>query len=288
MGTCSHVPFRLFTRVRFSQFSNISSHPDPLMDGVFTTPHGMYHIKQISAYRLSKRDQDTDIASPLSRHASHRLSKHILIKDRESVQWVPETSLSVLTKSNSLSVNEGSTCPSIKRNNTLVTLERRRVESLQGNGCGFNGIQDNADALAQYLHTLGSSHHLFTRAPQGCPSSRKILVMAAAADCSYVSAKGGPANALNAILANWNAASKVYENSFNVQLALVKVSIEQTCTPDDASKTWNRDCSSGYTISDRLSDFSKWRGTVKDEAGLWHLMTKCGYVSLGETMIDIL
>jgi hypothetical protein len=38
---------------------------------------------------------------------------------------------------------------------------------------------------------------------------------------------------------------------------------------------FNVQCSSSYTINQRLSDFSSWRGSQNADAGLWHLMSNC-------------
>ncbi|KAJ3326561.1 hypothetical protein HDU91_004611, partial [Kappamyces sp. JEL0680] len=111
-----------------------------------------------------------------------------------------------------------------------------------------------------------------------CLSSLKVLAMGVAADCSYVTAKGGIQNALSAILENWNSASKVYESTFNVQLGVAKVLLQESCNSPASvtSLPWNQDCTNpAYTIQNRLSDFSQWRGTQQDGMGLWHLMTKC-------------
>jgi hypothetical protein len=83
------------------------------------------------------------------------------------------------------------------------------------------------------------------------------------------------------IINDWNQASAVYERSFNISLGLINITVmDLTCPTTPASNTaWNQACSSSYTISDRLSDFSQWRGTLgNDGAGLWHLMTQCKYV----------
>jgi hypothetical protein len=64
--------------------------------------------------------------------------------------------------------------------------------------------------------------------------------------------------------------------------------MDATCPTTPAKNTaWNTACSSTYTISDRLSDFSEWRGSLgNDGAGLWHLMTQCKYV-YGKTLSNI-
>lgn len=63
--------------------------------------------------------------------------------------------------------------------------------------------------------------------------------------------------------------------------------MDTTCPSTPASSTaWNRACSSTYAISDRLSDFSQWRGSLgNDGAGLWHLMTQCKYVDAKATIL---
>ncbi len=80
-------------------------------------------------------------------------------------------------------------------------------------------------------------------------------------------------------MSNWNTASAVYERAFNVQLGVAKVFLQESCNGPTSTTNlaWNSDCSNpSYTIQDRLSDFSKWRGSLgADGMGLWHLMTKC-------------
>ncbi|KAJ1884682.1 hypothetical protein LPJ66_010492, partial [Kickxella alabastrina] len=105
-----------------------------------------------------------------------------------------------------------------------------------------------------------------------------VLYMGAAADCSYVTHYQSQDGARQQILSNWNQASAVYERQLNVALGLIALQIEElTCpTAVDPNAAWNRGCSNGYQINNRLNDFSKWRGSQKsDGCGLWHLMTNC-------------
>ncbi|KAF7729682.1 hypothetical protein EC973_004055, partial [Apophysomyces ossiformis] len=113
---------------------------------------------------------------------------------------------------------------------------------------------------------------------QGCPTARKIAYMGAAADCTYVKSYGGIRYAKIQIINDWNAASAVYERTFNISLGLIylHMSIPECPAQPLTSTTWNQDCSRSYTINNRLSDFSLWRGRKgEDGAALWHLMTKC-------------
>jgi hypothetical protein len=138
---------------------------------------------------------------------------------------------------------------------------------------------------------------------QGCPNSRKskgddddeesrllfiylltfvcvyvVAFMGAAADCSYVKSYGGIRLARIQMITDWNVASAVYERTFNVSLGLIYMQMSTSQCPEQPSQlmNWNQDCSSQYTINNRLSDFSFWRGQRgSDQAALWHLMTKC-------------
>ncbi|KAI7885183.1 zincin [Lichtheimia hyalospora FSU 10163] len=112
----------------------------------------------------------------------------------------------------------------------------------------------------------------------GCPSTRRIAYMGVVADCTYVQSYGSIRLARLQILNNWNIASAVYERTFNVSLGLIYIQMSTADCPrhPSASAAWNQKCSSFYTINDRLSDFSLWRGKRGDDgAALWHLMTKC-------------
>lgn len=95
-----------------------------------------------------------------------------------------------------------------------------------------------------------------------------------AADCSYVSAYGSSSKALAQIMTDFNLASNLYESTFNVKLGVIKVTLQSNCDTS-GGRSWNQQCSSGYSIANRLSDFAEWRGSQTTQAGLWHLMTRC-------------
>ncbi|KAI8064518.1 Metallo-peptidase family M12-domain-containing protein [Gongronella butleri] len=103
--------------------------------------------------------------------------------------------------------------------------------------------------------------------------------MGAAADCSYTTAYNGIRLAKSQILTDWNIASAVYERTFNISLGLIYLEMSKpgcSSATQSQANNWNQDCSSTYTISNRLSDFSFWRGQRgDDQASLWHLMTQC-------------
>ncbi|GJJ71610.1 hypothetical protein EMPS_03960 [Entomortierella parvispora] len=121
--------------------------------------------------------------------------------------------------------------------------------------------------------------------PTGCPASRMVNYMGVAADCVYVRSYGGLENARKQILADFNTASAIYESTFNVALGLNALQIESmNCPTIPVQDTfWNQECTNNYTITDRLSDFSYWRGQdgrSTDGNGLWHLVTGCNSGSI--------
>lgn len=98
-----------------------------------------------------------------------------------------------------------------------------------------------------------------------------------AADCTYVNYYGTPQAALAALVSNWNKASQLFEQTFNIALGIAYFQIMTTCSSANPQQlSWNRECSMDYSITNRLNDFSQWRGNKSaDTAGLWHLLTKC-------------
>ncbi|KAL2913048.1 hypothetical protein HK105_207503 [Polyrhizophydium stewartii] len=250
---------------------------DVAFDGVIKADGALFHVRRIEHYRRAKRDVDIEVASPFSRNRENWGSQLMIFTD--------EPRANVERRWGSLS--------SCLATDPLHPLARRGASEVfaaldeTSAAVGSCVLPDNTEAYTHYLDTLQDLNlrRLLPRAPAGCPGSIKVLAMGVAADCSYIKAYGSTSKALTQILTNWNAASKVYESTFNVRLAVVKVSLQQACTPTDTALTWNQDCSSAYTITNRLSDFSKWRGQVQgnDDIGLWHLMTKCSQSTSGST-----
>ena len=159
------------------------------------------------------------------------------------------------------------------------------IKDLNGtekHGCGhdhhdFNRIGANElyEQKRIQFQDRNSRYGLFQkRAESGCPTAKKILYMGVAADCTYVENYGGTSGALKQVISDFNQASKIFESNFNIALGIVKVDLQSTCSTNNGLD-WNRQCSSGYPIQQRLSDFSRWRGNQNDQLGLWKLMTKC-------------
>src|SRR3569833_3078384 len=138
-------------------------------------------------------------------------------------------------------------------------LGRQLAGTTGGNGAGVNLVQ-----------TIGKT--------DGCFSARKVALVGIATDCTYTAQFAGKSNVTANIIQMVNAASQVYENTFNISLGIHNLTIQNETCPTNPSSTatpWNVDCKSGVTITDRLNLFSKWRGQFNDSNAYWTLLSTC-------------
>ncbi|KAG1293093.1 hypothetical protein G6F66_006396 [Rhizopus arrhizus] len=126
------------------------------------------------------------------------------------------------------------------------------------------------------LPIIDEKRDIAKRTEKGCPIAKKINYMGVAADCTYVQYYKSKEAARLQILNDFNIASALFEETFNVALGLINMTIMDPLCPSKVSIDWNRACEPDYSLYDRLSDFSLWRNRLGDDgAGLWHLMTNC-------------
>ncbi|KAL3899863.1 MAG: hypothetical protein SGCHY_001736 [Lobulomycetales sp.] len=218
-------------------------------DGSFETEDGHYHVNTVQNYGNSQRvGQDISIVSPLSRTEKDRYARMIVFKD--------------------------GTIESQDHAMHLAPTE------MKGNyGCGVTPtMRRRADVKADDLERYVELKKRQSSSSGECRlKDPLVLTMGVAADCTYTENFGGPAAALQRIISNWNQVSRIYENTFNIELAIVEVKIMQGCGNYQGEELpWNQPCSDSMSINERLSAFSQWRGTNGgQDTGLWHLMTKC-------------
>ncbi|KAI9323718.1 Metallo-peptidase family M12-domain-containing protein [Dichotomocladium elegans] len=246
----------------------------PVFEGVFQVMGETYTIKATKHYRLAKRAEDVD---PDARHDHARM---VVYRDvdtflaplhRREEDGTVEIAQCGLDK---FLLDRASSTPPVWPHASMDILGA--IPHTNGNDDGlyympFNGI------IPPSSSELYSS--LQKRAPPaGCPATKKINYMGAAADCTYTKYYQSSTAARTQIINDFNAVSALYERSFNIQLGLINITIMEGSCPatPSPSTAWNRDCSTSYGIESRLSDFSQWRGTFSsDGAGLWHLLTAC-------------
>ncbi|KAI9190375.1 hypothetical protein H9P43_001809 [Blastocladiella emersonii ATCC 22665] len=108
--------------------------------------------------------------------------------------------------------------------------------------------------------------------PAQCISNPKFVYMGVASDCMYSAQFGNSESQVLTQLINvWSQVSAKYQTTFNVGVGIVSTEVRLTC----GKEAWNRECSTSFSIQDRLGAFSQWRGTRASAEGLWHLMSTC-------------
>lgn len=112
----------------------------------------------------------------------------------------------------------------------------------------------------------------------GCPSSRLVAMLGIATDCTYTSEFDTIDDARENIISQINIASQVYEDAFNISLAIRNLTISDPSCPSDppGSRPWNTPCSSMVDMSRRLGLFSDWRAQLRDDNAAWTLLSTCG------------
>ncbi|BGP42156.1 hypothetical protein JCM10449v2_006161 [Rhodotorula kratochvilovae] len=146
-------------------------------------------------------------------------------------------------------------------------------------------ISGGSGTSSNFINSIGDT--------SGCPKSAMVVFVGVASDCTYTQSYGSPAGAREQILTDFNSASALYQESFNISLGIVELAVMNTTCPSssaevDSAYPWNLPCptsgsgsasgsSLGVDLNTRLSIFSQWRGDKggSDGAGLWHLLTEC-------------
>lgn len=291
-------------------WARVIVHDNNLFEGAFTVGMDTYHVRTVNNYLRTKQEADPLVPHPHDRHPDYASSHMIVFRDSDTASHQMLSNLQTRSLTAAAAENATSSeCMSEKldynvdthhpvhmmryaqANERLHALQTsqlsKRHDSLRSGfsldaGHGLNTFSSSLEKRQDSLGSTGGPSNgdfasqigNFT----GCPKQQMINFMGVAADCTYVQ-KYGDANATRVqILNDWNMASALYENSFNISLGIINIVVRDGSCPDttDSNFPWNRNCTSdNYSINNRLSDFSQWRATQKDSAGLWHLMTNC-------------
>ncbi|KAI9298737.1 hypothetical protein K502DRAFT_362160 [Neoconidiobolus thromboides FSU 785] len=210
--------------------------------GVFTYQDELYNIKPIKQFNDQRKKEDAVI--PNSNVRSYKHSK------ANSVIYLST---------------------SINNNN----------ENGVKYSCGTNKNHDVFLSKKNTVHSWLSNSKLWRRdsgSNYGCDMKKRVLYMGVAADCNYIAKYKTPENAKKQIIHEWNTVSQLYERNFNIKIGIIKIEANSDSCPSSPSSDtpWNRKCDTGYTMENRLGDFSSWRDKKgRDDTGLWHLMTDC-------------
>ncbi|KAL2136680.1 hypothetical protein VTI74DRAFT_2091 [Chaetomium olivicolor] len=252
-------------------WARINVHRDgdkPIFDGVFTIDGDHHHIQTKTTYRQTTVDGDPDVDD---------------VEDEFMVVWRDTDIQSTGHDDLKRDLGYGATCgsDSLTYNSPEHNIVYRRVDE-KVEDTSFWGITPRALFGRQLDTTPGGNGAGVNLAnsigsTQGCPTTRKVALVGIATDCTYTKVLGGKEAAQQSIIQMVNAASQLYESTFNISLAIKNLTISEKECPSTPppSAPWNQDCSDSVTITDRLSMFSQWRGQWKDTNAYWTLMSTC-------------
>ncbi|PPQ90437.1 hypothetical protein CVT25_014955 [Psilocybe cyanescens] len=251
----------------------------PLFEGAFSAHGVIYHIMTKENYLRNKLELDPQLSEPVDDTDAN------LVVWRESDVMTPEEehlaktgklhpSEKIVTPlscgHDRLDYNNPAQNPMLSSPPPLSWTDRLLVPFLNDTMYRRDDAPTGNGAMSSnFIGSIGST--------AGCPTTQKVLYMGVAADCTYVSNYKTQEDATSQIINNWNSASALYKNTFNVSLGIAELQVRSAICPTtvNADNIWNIPCSSAQ-LDARLSLFSQWRGAKgNDNIGLWHLMSGC-------------
>lgn len=264
-GTNRHVGWsRIYVRRDGAQ---------PLFEGAFTIMGDHHHIQLRSTYMSTKHALDP--------HLEEADDEYMAVYRDSDVGRLSHTELrkrNAQSKScgaDELTFNTDSQHPVHKEIlarslSTLGEMSPANIFGKRQTNIDGGAIGNGNSAGVNLRSTIGDT--------SGCPSSRRVALVGVATDCTYTAAFNSTDTMRQNIINVVNTASDLYQSTFNITLGLRNLTVspaECPATPADATR-WNVGCSDSYTITNRLNDFSSWRGNLAgDTNAYWSLFTTC-------------
>lgn len=245
----------------------------PLFEGAFTVQGDHHHIQLKSTYISTKHRMDPHLDDSEEEYmVAYRDSdvgrlSHTELRKRASSEKA--------CGSDNLSFNTDSQHPVNKEilsrsSSSLGEMSPAHIFGKRQTNIDGGGVGNGNSGGVNLRNTIGDT--------SGCPSSRRVALVGIATDCTYTQDFSSTDALRQNIINIVNTASDLYQSTFNITLGLRNLTVspaECPATPGDATK-WNQGCSGGYTITNRLNDFSTWRGNLAgDTNAYWSLFTKC-------------
>ncbi|ORZ11220.1 Metallo-peptidase family M12-domain-containing protein [Absidia repens] len=249
---------------------------NPVFEGTFEILNDIYHIKSMYMYHRAKRSDDVTLASSTSSMVVYRDSDTSLVAQQQLGDDFNSLQRRTSSSNVTLATEQQPGCGTDRLSSNYPEQDLHNAFILRPGhpASGHDGLFVPPSSFSM----AGHSSLLNKRAPSGCPTTKQIAYMGAAADCTYTKYYQSKQQAQLQIISDWNSVSALYERQFNIQLGLVNITVmDELCpTTPSSEHAWNRGCSDDYTLDDRLSDFSRWRGSMSDDGiALWHLLTNC-------------
>ncbi|KAI8201945.1 Disintegrin and metalloproteinase domain-containing protein B [Colletotrichum sp. SAR 10_76] len=262
-----------WTHVGWARITIHRDGAEPIFEGAFRIDGDPHHVLTGSNYRQRKHREDPD--APTSRNPDDYM---VVWRDSDILDYYYDREDLKRDVFGRTSCNSDS----LGFNAKYDPLDARGLEPFQSVATnslfGRNifgrqtdtGSTGNNGAGVNLVSTIGQT--------SGCPTTRKIALLGVATDCTYTAAFNSTQSVRSNIIQVINAASEVYESTFNISLGIQNLTISDANCPGTASSSapWNVACSNSVTITDRLSLFSAWRGNSKDTNAFWTLLSTCG------------
>ncbi|KAF4982354.1 hypothetical protein FZEAL_2006 [Fusarium zealandicum] len=238
-----------------------------LLEGAFTLDGDHYHISldsNLRSVRLSRKDLLPKTNSPYM----------VVWKDSDTVEHEHDGMVSQRSFSN------GSLCTAETPDLRLQPGHPSPFQSSKDRNAPGHGRFERfrrQDGLVPDGDMDGFNPTDSIGSNAGCPSSRLVALIGITTDCTYTAEFDSVDDARENIISQINIASQVYEDTFNIALAIRNLTISGSSCPSDASPAtpWNRACTANIDISERLTLFSEWRNQFRDGNAAWTLLSAC-------------
>lgn len=254
-------------------WARIMVHKDgdnPLFEGAFKVEGDHHHVQTRTHFMQTKHALD----SPLDVKDKEYM---VIWRDSDIAQDVSEDFEGGMHGELRRSTGDERSCSADQLNFNMQPdhpvyagmLKREDTTGLGLFGRQIDGQTSGNTAGVNLTTTIGNS--------AGCPTTRRVALVGVATDCNYISAFNSTASARQNVINVINAASVVYEDSFNITLGLQSLfTVDAECPATPAAATpWNVPCTNSANIQDRLNLFSAWRGTQSDTNAYWTLLSTC-------------
>lgn len=111
-----------------------------------------------------------------------------------------------------------------------------------------------------------------------------VLYIGVVADCSFVLKFLNIREAITDITHMFEHVKQIYKKQLNIEIIITRILVMEKCSDPNLPKMnefcWNVPCKDSINLSDRLSSFSKWRGTQDDKIAIYHLLTGCSETTM--------
>ncbi|ROT43281.1 zinc metalloprotease mde10 [Sodiomyces alkalinus F11] len=255
-------------------WARITVHRDgkhPVLEGAFRVDGDHHHIHTASNYRRLRHPQDPDVENGLDPDEYMVVWRDSDIMDDyyyydDSRDLKRDVRGSRHCDSEQLSFN--TKYDPWAHGDEEDPLRAASTRSLFGRQMDTGPTGDDGAAVG-LASTIGST--------LGCPNTRRVALVGIATDCTYTAAFNSSQSVRSNMINLVNAASEVYENSFNISLGIQNLTISDAACPASASNLapWNIGCDPNTRIGDRLVLFSRWRGAIDDNNAFWTLFSTC-------------